>query len=159
MPAVESRNKFASLSRTKNIHLGIILLTFILYMYLPAFPFLGPRNALSPEGRVVIMAVGVLWIVYSLAVFVWVSVRTIEVLVKSRRNNPSVFQVIFTIAFFIATQALAITIMCSVAMGYGLTGLQLVGALILSQSLSLVYVPELGDHCETRQQTQSALAG
>ena len=151
MPAVESRNKFASLSRTKNIHLGIILLTFILYMYLPVFPFLGPRNELSPEGRVVIMAVGVLWVIYSLAVFVWVSVRTIEVLVKSRRNNPSLFQVVFTIFFFVATQLLALGIISTVAMGGGLSGLPLALGVILAQSLSLVFVPELGDHCEPKR--------
>ena len=152
MPAVESRNKFASLIRTKNIHLGILVLTFILYMYLPVFPFLGPRNALSPEGRVVIMAVGVLWILYSLTVFVWVSIRTIEVLVKSRRNNPSLFQYVFTIFFFVATQLLALGIISTVAMGGGLSGLPLVFGLILAQSLSLVFVPELGDHCEPEQE-------
>ena len=135
-----------------NIHLGIILLTFILYMYLPVFPFLGPRNALSPEGRVVILAVGVIWILYSLAVFVWVSVRTIEVLVKSRRNNPSLFQVVFTIFFFVATQLLALGIISTVAMGGGLSGLPLALGVILAQSLSLVFVPEIGDHCEPKNE-------
>lgn len=139
-------NKFTSLSRTKNIHLGIIVLTFILYMYLPVFPFLGPRNALSPEGGVVILGVGIAWIVYSLAVFVWVSVRTVEVLVKSRRNKPNLFQVLFTIVFFIGTQLLAMSIISSVATGFGLTSLPIVGALILTQSLSIVYVPELANH-------------
>lgn len=145
-------NKFASLSRTKNVHLGILVLTFILYMYLPVFPFLGPRNELSPEGRVVIMAVGVLWVIYSLAVFVWVSVRTIEVLVKSRRNNPSLFQVVFTIFFFVATQLLALLIISTVVMGGGLSGLPLALGVILAQSLSLVFVPELGDHCEPKNE-------
>jgi hypothetical protein len=148
MPAVESRNKFASLSRTKNIHLGILVLTFILYMYLPVFPFLGPRNALSPEGGIVILGVGIAWILYGLAVFVWVSARTIEVLVKSRRNKPSLFQFVFTIFFFVATQLLALVIISTVAMGGGLSGLPLALGVILAQSLSLVFVPELGDHCE-----------
>lgn len=137
-------NKFSSISKTKNIHLGIIVLAFILYMYLPVFPFLGPRNELSSEGRALILGVGIAWILYSLAVFVWVSVRTLEVLVKSRRNNPNLFQVLFTIVFFIGTQLLAVSIISSVAMGFGLTSLPIVGALILTQSLSLVYVPELG---------------
>ena len=124
--------------------MGIIVLAFILYMYLPVFPFLGPRNELSSEGRAVILGVGIAWILYSLAVFVWVSVRTLEVLVKSRRNNPNLFQVLFTIVFLIGTQLLAVSIISSVAMGFGLTSLPIVGALILTQSLSLVYVPELG---------------
>lgn len=145
-------NKFASLSRTKNIHLGIILITFILYMYLPVFPFLGPRNEFSPEGRAVILAVGVILILYSLAVFVWVSVRTIEVVVKSRRNDPNLFQFVFTIVFFVATQLLALLIISTVAMGGGLSGLPLVFGLILAQSLSLVFVPELGDHCEPKHE-------
>lgn len=136
-------NKFASLSRTKNIHLVIIVLAFILYLYLPFFPFLGPRNELSPLGGVVILGVGIAWILYSLAVFVWVSARTIEVLVKSRRNNPKLLQVVFTIVFFIGTQLIAAVIISTVAMGGGLSGLPLVLALILTQSLSLVYVPEL----------------
>ena len=136
-------NKFASLSRTKNIHLGIIVLAFILYLYLPFFPFLGPRNELSPIGGVVILGVGIAWILYSLAVFVWVSARTIEVLVKSRRNNPNLLQVVFTIVFFIGTQLIAAVIISTVAMGGGLSGLPLVLALILTQSLSLVYVPQL----------------
>ena len=143
MKVNSAMNKFASLSRTKNIHLVIIVLAFILYLYLPFFPFLGPRNELSPVGGVVILGVGIAWILYSLAVFVWVSVRTLEVLVKSRRNNPNVFQVLFTIVFFIGTQLLALSIISSVAMGLGLTGLPLVVALILTQSLSLVYVPQL----------------
>lgn len=145
-------NKFASLSKTKNIHLGIILLTFILYMYLPVFPFLGPRNALSPEGGILILGVGIAWILYGLAVFVWVSVRTIEVLVKSRRNNPSLFQVLFTIVFFVATQLLALLTISTVAMGGGLNGLPLALGVILAQSLSLVFVPELGDHCEPKHE-------
>ena len=136
-------NKFSSLSRTKNIHLVIIVLAFILYLYLPFFPFLGPRNELSPIGGVVILGVGIAWILYSLAVFVWVSARTIEVLVKSRRNNPNLLQVVFTIVFFIGTQLIAAVIISTVAMGGGLSGLPLVLALILAQSLSLVYVPEL----------------
>ena len=136
-------NKFSSLSRTKNIHLVIIVLAFILYLYLPFFPFLGPRNELSPIGGVVILGVGIAWILYSLAVFVWVSVRTLEVLVKSRRNNPNVFQVLFTIVFFVGTQFIAAVIISTVAMGGGLSGLPLVLALILTQSLSLVYVPQL----------------
>jgi hypothetical protein len=123
-------------------------------MYLPVFPFLGPRNALSPEGRIVILGVGITWILYSLAVFVWVSVRTIEVLVKSRRNSPNIFQVLFTIVFLIGTQLLAVVIISTVARGGGLSGLPLVLALILSQSLSLVYVPELGNHCEPKQEAQ-----
>lgn len=147
-------NKFASLSRTKNIHLGITVLTFVLYMYLPVFPFLGPRNGFSPEGVIISMAVGVIWIIYSLAVFVWVSFRTIEVLVKSRRNNPNLFQVVFTIVFFIGTQLIAAVIISTVAMGGGLSGLPLALALILAQSLSLVYVPELGDHCRPKQEAQ-----
>lgn len=136
-------NKFSSLSRTKNIHLVIIVLAFILYLYLPFFPFLGPRNELSPIGGVVILGVGIAWILYSLAVFVWVSARTIEVLVKSRRNNPNLLQVVFTIVFFIGTQLIAAVIISTVAMGGGLSGLPLVLALILTQSLSLVYVPQL----------------
>jgi membrane protease YdiL (CAAX protease family) len=136
-------NKFASLSRTKNIHLVIIVLAFILYLYLPFFPFLGPRNELSPVGGVVIIGVGIAWILYSLAVFVWVSARTIEVLVKSRRNNPNLLQVVFTIVFFVGTQLIAAVIISTVAMGGGLSGLPLALALILAQSLSLVYVPEL----------------
>ena len=136
-------NKFASLSRTKNIHLVIIVLAFILYLYLPFFPFLGPRNELSPVGGVVIIGVGIAWILYSLAVFVWVSARTIEVLVKSRRNNPSLLKVVFTIVFFVGTQLIAAVIISTVAMGGGLSGLPLALALILAQSLSLVYVPEL----------------
>ena len=136
-------NKFASLSRTKNIHLVIIVLAFILYLYLPFFPFLGPRNELSPVGGVVILGVGIAWILYSLAVFVWVSARTIEVLVKSRRNNPSLLKVVFTIVFFVGTQLIAAVIISTVAMGGGLSGLPLALALILAQSLSLVYVPEL----------------
>jgi hypothetical protein len=147
-------NKFASLSRTKNIHLGILVLTFVLYMYLPVFPFLGPRSALSPEGRIVILGVGITWILYSLAVFVWVSVRTLEVLVKSRTNHPNLFQVLFTIVFFICTQLIAGVIISTVAMGGGLGALPLVLALILAQSLSLVYVPELGKHCEPKQVVQ-----
>lgn len=147
-------NKFSSISKTKNIHLGIIVLAFILYMYLPVFPFLGPRNELSSEGRVVILGVGIAWILYSLAVFVWVSVRTIEVLVKTRRNNPNLFQVLFTIVFFIGTQLLALSIISSVAMGFGLTSLPIVGALILTQSLSLVYVPELGNHLQPKPDAQ-----
>jgi hypothetical protein len=145
-------NKFASLSRTKNVHLGILVLIFILYMYLPVFPFLGPRNALSPEGGIVILGVGIAWILYGLAVFVWVSVRTIEVLLKSRRNNPNLFQVIFTIFFFVATQLLALLIISTVAMGGGLSGLPLALGVILAQSLSLVFVPELGDHCEPKNE-------
>ena len=136
-------NKFASLSRTKNINLVIIVLAFILYLYLPFFPFLGPRNELSPVGGVVILGVGIAWILYSLAVFVWVSARTIEVLVKSRRNNPNLLQVVFTIVFFVGTQLIAAVIISTVAMGGGLSGLPLALALILAQSLSLVYVPEL----------------
>lgn len=150
----ELPNRFSALSRTKNIHLGIIVLAFILYMYLPVFPFLGPRNELSSEGRVVILGVGIAWILYSLAVFVWVSVRTIEVLVKTRRNNPNLFQVLFTIVFFIGTQLLALSIISSVAMGFGLTSLPIVGALILTQSLSLVYVPELGNHLQPKPDAQ-----
>jgi hypothetical protein len=100
------------------------------------------------------MAVGVIWIIYSLAVFVWVSFRTIEVLVKSRRNNPNLFQVVFTIVFFIGTQLIAAVIISTVAMGGGLSGLPLALALILAQSLSLVYVPELGDHCRPKQEAQ-----
>lgn len=134
--------------------MGIIVLAFILYMYLPVFPFLGPRNELSSEGRVVILGVGIAWILYSLAVFVWVSVRTIEVLVKTRRNNPNLFQVLFTIVFFIGTQLLALSIISSVAMGFGLTSLPIVGALILTQSLSLVYVPELGNHLQPKPDAQ-----
>jgi hypothetical protein len=148
------QNRFSSLSRTKNIHLGIIVLTFVLYMYLPVFPFLGPRNGLNPEGRIVIIGVGIAWILYSLAVFVWVSVRTLEVLVKSRRNNPNLFQVLFTIVFFIGTQSIAMVIISTVAMGRGLGALPLVFALILAQSLSLVYVPELGKHCEPKQEVK-----
>lgn len=150
----ELPNRFSALSRTKNIHLGIIVLAFILYMYLPVFPFLGPRNELSSEGRVVILGVGIAWILYSLAVFVWVSVRTIEVLVKTRRNNPNLFQVLFTIVFFIGTQLLALSIISSVAMGFGLTSLPIVGALILTQSLSLVYVPELGNQLQPKPDAQ-----
>lgn len=150
----ELPNRFSALSRTKNIHLGIIVLAFILYMYLPVFPFLGPRNELSSEGRVVILGVGIAWILYSLAVFVWVSVRTIEVLVKTRRNNPNMFQVLFTIVFFIGTQLLALSIISSVAMGFGLTSLPIVGALILTQSLSLVYVPELGNQLQPKPDAQ-----
>jgi hypothetical protein len=146
--------KFASLSRTKNIHLGIIVLTFILYMYLPVFPFLGPRNALSPEGVMVMLGIGVAWILYGLAVFVWVSARTAEVLVKSRKNNPSLFQVVFTIVFFAVTQMLAGVIITSVIMGQGLGAIQLVVALIITQSLSLVFVPELGNRCEPNRQAQ-----
>lgn len=134
--------------------MGIIVLAFILYMYLPVFPFLGPRNELSSEGRVVILGVGIAWILYSLAVFVWVSVRTIEVLVKTRRNNPNLFQVLFTIVFFIGTQLLALSIISSVAMGFGLTSLPIVGALILTQSLSLVYVPELGNQLQPKPDAQ-----
>jgi hypothetical protein len=146
------QNRFSSLGRTKNIHLAIIVLTFVLYMYLPVFPFLGPRNGLNPEGRIVILGVGIAWILYSLAVFVWVSVRTLEVLVKSRRNNPNLFQVLFTIVFFIGTQLIAGVIISTVAMGRGLGALPLVLALILAQSLSLVYLPELGKHCEPKQE-------
>jgi hypothetical protein len=135
--------KFDKLSRTKNIHLGIIVLTFILYMYLPVFPFLGPRNALSPEGVMVMQGIGVAWILYGLAVFVWVSARTVQVLMKSRKNNPSVFQVVFTIGFFAITQLLAVEIISSVILGQGLGAIQLVVALIITQSLSLVFVPEL----------------
>ena len=90
-----------------------------------------------------ILGVGIAWILYSLAVFVWVSARTIEVLVKSRRNNPNLLQVVFTIVFFIGTQLIAAVIISTVAMGGGLSGLPLVLALILTQSLSLVYVPQL----------------
>jgi hypothetical protein len=136
-------NKFASLSRTKNIHLGIIVLTFILYMYLPVFPFLGPRNELSPESGIVILGVGIAWILYSLAVFVWVSARTLQVLVKSRRGSPSLFQVAFTIGFFAITQVLALAIISSAVMGYGLSALQTVIVLIITQSLSLIFVPDL----------------
>ena len=121
-------------------------------MSLPVFPFLGPRNALSPEGGIVILGVGIAWILYGLAVFVWVSVRTIEVLLKSRRNNPNLFQVIFTIFFFVATQLLALLIISTVAMGGGLSGLPLALGVILAQSLSLVFVPELGDHCEPKNE-------
>jgi hypothetical protein len=137
------QNKFSSLSRTKNIHLGIILLTFILYMYLPVFPFLGPRNALSPEGGVVILGIGVAWILYGLAVFTWVSARTVQVLMKSRKHNPSRFHAAFTIGFFAITQMLAVVIITSVIMGQGLGAIQLVVALIITQSLSIVFVPEL----------------
>ena len=121
-------------------------------MYLPVFPFLGPRNALSPEGGIVILGVGIAWILYSLAVFVWVSVRTIEVLVKSRRNNPNLFQFVFTVFFFVATQLLALLIISTVVMGGGLSGLPLALGVILAQSLSLVFVPELGDHCEPKDE-------
>jgi hypothetical protein len=135
--------KFDKLSRTKNIHLGIIVLSFILYMYLPVFPFLGPRNALSPEGGMVMLGIGVAWILYGLAVFVWVSVRTVQVLMKSRKNNPSRFHLGFTIGFFAITQMLAVVIITSVIMGQGLGAIQLVVALIITQSLSIVFVPEL----------------
>jgi hypothetical protein len=151
----KSHSKFSSLSRTKNIHLGIIVLTFILYMYLPVFPFLGPRNALSPEGGMVALGIGVAWILYGLTVFVWVSVRTVQVLMKSRKNNPSRFHVAFTIVFFALTQILAVEIISSVIMGQGLGAIQLVVALIITQSLSLVFVPELGNHCEPKLQAQS----
>ena len=134
--------------------MGIIVLTFILYMYLPVFPFLGPRNALSPEGVMVMLGIGVAWILYGLAVFVWVSARTAEVLVKSRKNNPSLFQVVFTIVFFAVTQMLAGVIITSVIMGQGLGAIQLVVALIITQSLSLVFVPELGNRCEPNRQAQ-----
>jgi hypothetical protein len=117
-------------------------------MYLPVVPFLGPRNELSPEGGVVILGIGVAWILYGLAVFVWVSVRTVQVLMKSRKNNPSRFHVAFTIVFFALTQILAVVIITSVIMGQGLGAIQLVVALIITQSLSLVFVPELGNHCE-----------
>jgi hypothetical protein len=139
----KSQSKFASLSRTKNIHLGIIVLTFILYMYLPAFPFLGPRNALSPEGGMVMLGIGVAWILYGLAVFVWVSARTVQVLMMSRKHNPIRFHAAFTIGFFAITQMLAVVIITSVIMGQGLGVIQLVIALIITQSLSLVFVPEL----------------
>jgi hypothetical protein len=139
----KSQSKFASLSRTKNIHLGIIVLTFILYMYLPVFPFLGPRNALSPEGGMVMLGIGVAWILYGLAVFVWVSARTVQVLMMSRKHNPSRFHVAFTIGFFAITQMLAVVTISSVIMGQGLGVIQLVIALIITQSLSLVFVPEL----------------
>jgi hypothetical protein len=112
-------------------------------MYLPVFPFLGPRNALSPEGGMVILGIGVAWILYGLAVFVWVSVRTVQVLMKSRKNNPSRFHLAFTIGFFAITQLLAVEIISSVIMGQGLGALQLVLALIINQSLSLVFVPAL----------------
>ena len=135
--------KFDKLSRTKNIHLGLIVSSFILFMYLPVFPFLGPRNALSPEGVMVMQGIGVAWILYGLAVFVWVSARTVQVLMKSRKNNPSVFQVVFTIGFFAITQMLTMEIISSVIMGQGLGAIQLVVALIITQSLSLVFVPEL----------------
>jgi hypothetical protein len=98
------------------------------------------------------MAFGVIWVLYSLAVFAWVSVRTIEVLVKSRRNSPSLFQFVFTIVFFVATQLLALLIISTVAMGGGLSGLPLAFGMILAQSLSLVFVPELGDHCEPKHE-------
>ncbi len=139
----KSQSKFASLSRTKNIHLGIIVLTFILYMYLPVFPFLGPRNALSPEGGMVMLGIGFAWILYGIAVFVWVSARTVQVLMKSRKNNPSRFHLAFTIGFFAITQMLAVVIISSVIMGQGLGVIQLVIALIITQSLSIVFVPEL----------------
>jgi hypothetical protein len=135
--------KFDKLSRTKNIHLGIIVLSFILYMYLPVFPFLGPRNALSPEGGMVILGIGVAWILYGLAVFVWVSVRTVQVLMKSRKNNPRRLHAAFTIGFFAITQMLAVEIISSVIMGQGLGAIQLVVALVITQALSLVFVPEL----------------
>ena len=146
--------KFDKLSRTKNIHLGIIVLTFILYMYLPVFPFLGPRNALSPEAGMVMLGIGVAWILYGLAVFVWVSARTVQVLMKSRKNNPSRFHLAFTIGFFAITQMLAVVIITSVIMGQGLGVIQLVIALIITQSLSIVFVPELGNHCEPELQAQ-----
>jgi hypothetical protein len=139
----KSHSKFTSLSRTKNIHLGIIVLTFILYMYLPVFPFLGPRNALSPEGGMVALGIGVAWILYGLAVFVWVSARTVQVLMKSRKHNPSRFHASFTIGFFAITQMLAVVIITSVIMGQGLGAIQLVVALVITQALSLVFVPEL----------------
>jgi hypothetical protein len=91
----------------------------------------------------VILGIGVAWILYGLAVFVWVSARTVQVLVKSRKNNPSLFQVVFTIGFFAVTQILAVVIITSVIMGQGLGAIQLVVALIITQSLSLVFVPEL----------------
>jgi hypothetical protein len=112
-------------------------------MYLPVFPFLGPRNALSPEGGMVMLGIGVAWILYGLAVFVWVSVRTVQVLMKSRKNSPSRFHAAFTIGFFAITQMLAVVIITSVIMGQGLGVIQLVIALIITQSLSIVFVPEL----------------
>jgi UPF0716 family protein affecting phage T7 exclusion len=77
------------------------------------------------------------------------------VLVKSRKNNPSRFHVAFTIVFFALTQILAVEIISSVIMGQGLGAIQLVVALIITQSLSLVFVPELGNHCEPELQAQA----
>jgi hypothetical protein len=61
----------------------------------------------------------------------------------SRKHNPSRFHVAFTIGFFAITQMLAVVTISSVIMGQGLGVIQLVIALIITQSLSLVFVPEL----------------
>jgi hypothetical protein len=47
-----------------------------------------------------------------------------------------------------------VEIISSVIMGRGLGAIQLVVALIITQSLSLVFVPELGNHCEPELQEQ-----